>query len=286
MKDDAGKWVQVVTLIKWKGVFFPWPEFGGVQVIKQSGHDYSWKAAFDFIPYILKGCGEWIPPEEVGKHEFLKGQNVMPYTVSRFMAQSLRFQEGFLGPLPGNRVGDLRIADLLDDMNQQPFTLYFNMKKGEAGKLYQYFALEPYDTGKQGLSTSFFVPADGVGPEYVYRHFKHGESAIGVSAVADYVRNSKKNYDWTQNTPVEHRPYIRMLPDVKGVSKERFFWMTTVVTQKQKGGSTAAGFVSGTVPEIAITDIHRSTVVWVNALEPEKWPEELQKAMGSIWARE
>lgn len=33
MKDDSGKWVQVVSLIKWKGFFFPYPAYGGVMVI-------------------------------------------------------------------------------------------------------------------------------------------------------------------------------------------------------------------------------------------------------------
>jgi len=34
MKNDAGKWVQVVNLIKWKGFFFPYPTYGGVMVIE------------------------------------------------------------------------------------------------------------------------------------------------------------------------------------------------------------------------------------------------------------
>src|SRR5690606_37616834 len=33
--DDSGKWVQAVSLVKWKGIFFPRPEFGGVQIIRQ-----------------------------------------------------------------------------------------------------------------------------------------------------------------------------------------------------------------------------------------------------------
>ncbi|MEK7585440.1 MAG: hypothetical protein AAB455_02930, partial [Patescibacteria group bacterium] len=36
VKDDAGQWVELVSLIRWRGIFFPRPEFGGVQVIRQS----------------------------------------------------------------------------------------------------------------------------------------------------------------------------------------------------------------------------------------------------------
>ena len=33
--DDDGQWVQIVSLIRWSGLFFPQPEFGGVQLIRQ-----------------------------------------------------------------------------------------------------------------------------------------------------------------------------------------------------------------------------------------------------------
>ena len=37
MKNDAGEWVEVVSLIKWKGFFFPYPTFGGVVI--EVGHE-------------------------------------------------------------------------------------------------------------------------------------------------------------------------------------------------------------------------------------------------------
>lgn len=276
-KDDAGEWVEIVSLIKWTGLIFPWPEFGGVHVIKQGGPN--------LLTRIVSGCGKWIPPEKIKDYPFLIGQNIMPYEVSRYMAMSLRFQEGFLAPLPITRHGDIRIADLPEDMNQQPFTIPFRIKGGGEGKLYQYFALEPFDTDKQGLSTSFWVPADGLGPSYAYRHFRRGESPIGVSAVADQVRTSKRNYDWSKNAPVEHRPYIRIMADNTGDLKPRFLWLTTVVTHKRDSeGKKLGGFVAGSVPETAITDAYRSVVVWVDSLRPPKWPSELSEKLGPLWA--
>ena len=38
MKNDEGKWVQVVSLIKWKGFFFPYPTYGGVMIIDPGKH--------------------------------------------------------------------------------------------------------------------------------------------------------------------------------------------------------------------------------------------------------
>lgn len=288
MKDDAGKWVQVVTLIhwttSWANPLFPWPEFGGVQVIEQGDTT--------IFGRLLLGCGTWIPPEDVGNHAFLRAQNLVPFEVSRFMAASLRFQNGFWGPMPFNRSGDLRIADVAQDVNPQPFTLPFRFEFPQQdqtvntiSKLFQYFALEPHDAEKQGLSTSFFVPADGQGEIYRYRHFALGESPFGPTAIADQVRSSRKEFDWSINVPVEVRPYIRDIADSKGVLKRRFEWMVTVVTiKKREDESLPLEFTSGSDPDIAIVDALRGRVVWVDHQHPDKWPQELHDALGSVWA--
>ncbi len=285
MKDDAGKWVQVVTLIRWGGnPLFPWPEFGGVQVIDQGDTT--------IFGRLLLGCGRWIPPEEVDNYPFLRAQNLVPFEVSRFMAASLRFQNGFWGPMPFNRSGDLRIADVAQDVNPQPFTLPFRFDFIQpdktvktVSKLFQYFALEPHDAEKQGLSTSFFVPADSQGEVYRYRHFALGESPFGPTAIADQVRASRKEFDWSINVPVEVRPYIRDIADSEGVVKRRFEWMVTVVTIKKRDDeSLPLEFTSGSDPDIAIVDALRGRVVWVDHQDPNKWPQELHDALGPVWA--
>jgi hypothetical protein len=58
MKNDKGSWVEVVSLIKWKGFFFPYPTFGGVMVIDNGKHNFN-----DYIERVLIGKGTYISPE-------------------------------------------------------------------------------------------------------------------------------------------------------------------------------------------------------------------------------
>lgn len=275
LKDDNGEWVEVISLIRWRGIIFVWPEFGGVQVVRQ-GQDDIWS----MIKSWFLGDGEWIPPEKIVRHPYLAEQNTVPYEVSRFMAMSLRFQNGFWSPAPWYHKGDIRIPDLPGDENDQPFTAYFRFdtKKGKYNKLYHYFALEPYHDTKQGLNTSLFVPADGIGPVKIYRHYRQNEALTGVSAIAAKVMESRKEYDWEQSRPVEHRPYIR---DIGG--KRRFFWLTTVVTYKDKKHAGERGFIAGSTPAVTLTDALYKNVVWVNPHDTAKWESDLRTKLEVVW---
>ncbi|MGJ8638459.1 MAG: hypothetical protein ACSHYA_03625 [Opitutaceae bacterium] len=270
MRDDAGEWVQVIPLIYWKGVFLPRPTFGGVVVIRQK------QGAADGIGTFLAGAGEWIQPQEITEHGFLKGQNLVPERVSTFIAESFRFTHGFLSPMPGYHLGDIRVPNLPGDQNDQPFTCFFDF--GDHSKLYQYFALEPFQADKQGLNTSLFVPADGIGPTLAYRHYDRKEALTGVSAIIAKVMESRKHYDWSQNSAAEQRPVIR---DIAG--KRRFFWLTTVVTRKETEGATDVEFIAGAEPDITLTDADYKSVVWVNARKPEGWSDELLEELSSVW---
>lgn len=272
-KDDNGEWVQLVSLVKWRGFFFPRPEFGGVQVNRQSKG-----GLVHLVKMMFFGEGEWIPPEEVASHAYLRGQNLVPYEVGRYVAKSFRFQNGFFAPFPGFHRGDVRIPDLPSDMNDQPFITFFRFKEGQGeSKLYQYFALEPYEESRQGLNTSILFPADGVGPIWAYYHSKRNESLVGVSTIAAKVMESRKYYDWNQSRPAEHRPYIKVMD-----GKIRFMWLTTVVTYKAKveGGE----YIAGSTPEVVLTDAVYRQVVWMNPLQPPTdWPAELTRALSAVW---
>lgn len=281
IKDDRGKWVQVVSLIRWTGIVFPRPEFGGVQLVRQEDESNS-----NSLKLMLFGIGEWVRPEDINKFSYLVGQNIVPYEVSRYIANSFRFQNGFFGPMPWNHQGDVRIPDLPADVNDQPFTTYFEQVVDRPGMLYHYFALEPYDVNKQGLSVSLLIPADrSRNVVYTYKHTNHeGESLTGVSAIAAKVMDSQKTYDWSRHRPVEHRPFIR---DIDGA--RRFFWLTTVVTMKEgTTGKSETGeevtikgdgpqwFIAGALPNIVITDADRNNLpVWVS-LDTSKWVEEIK----------
>ncbi|MFN8390682.1 MAG: hypothetical protein U0136_10365 [Bdellovibrionota bacterium] len=272
--DDNGEWVQVVTLVRWRGFFFPYPEFGGVQIIRQQKETFS-----AYLHLLFLGAGEWIPPEDVLGHKFLKGQNIVSEQVSLPIGESFRFQNGFLAPLPGYHNGDIRIPDLERDVNPQPFVSFFKHANEGQGSLYHYFALEPFDIEKQGLNTSVFVPADGSPQVYVYRHFEHDASLSGVSSMATKVMESHKQYDWEQNRPVEHRPFLK---EVGG--RVRFFWLTTVVTKRL--GQEKGRFIAGSTPEVVLTDAQYNSTIWVNSNAPDTWMETIQTQLGARYAEE
>jgi len=291
LKDDSGQWVQVISLVRWKGFLFPQPESGGLQIIRQNKKS----TIFTDLKRTFFGSGEWIPPNKISSHPYLVGQNILAQQVSRYIAESFRFQEGFFGPMPGFHKGDTRIPDLPHDMNNPPFTTYF-IDEGVPGSLYHYFALEPFDPDKQGLSVSVLVSSDGIpnsrGKPKVYanRHHQKGESLIGASAIEAIIRDKRKEYTWGKSNtlPVEHRPWIRLIN-----GKLRFFWLTTIVTfkgehdqqeQKQpKRDRKDVRYIAGSVPEIVLTDGKYRTPVWVDPLTPHTWSEQLIKELGPMW---
>jgi hypothetical protein len=110
---------------------------------------------------------------------------------------------------------------------------------------------------------------------YTYPHAKRNEALTGVSAIGAKVMETRKQYDWTRNRAVEHRPFIRKIG-----GKTRFFWLTTVVTLKQEGGRE---FIAGTTPEVALTDAAYRTVVWVDPIKPGEWTAQLEKELGTVW---
>ena len=296
--NDKGQWVQAVSLVRWKGIFFPRPEFGGVHIIEQIAPE---EGVWAWLKMILVGKGYWIAPEKIGTVPFLKGQNLIPERVSRFNAKSLRFKNGFFAPFPGRHRGDIRIPDLPSDANNQPFTTYFKFSDPARNKLYHYFSLEPFHMDRHGLNTSLMIPADGMGPVYVYYHADRDEALTGVSAVAAKVMDTKKNYGWGNILPVEYRPWIKQIN-----GKTRFFWLTTVVTKTRTPSEQQEGrddpqnkpdnqpdasedahanqnFLTGSVPEIALMDAERDIVVWVDPLKPNTWISQIMEAFSDLW---
>ncbi len=271
LRNDEGEWVQIVSLIRWSGLFFPRPEFGGVVLIKQHDPDL-----LGSLQRILIGRGEWIRPEAVQNYPFLRGQSLLSAKITRYVAASIRFQDGFFAPLPGYHQGDVRIPDLPSDVHDQPFIGYFMLPGETDGALYHYFALEPFDPLKQGLNTSLFIPADGRGSGYIYRHHLQGGILTGVSAIAAKVMESKKIIDWNRNHPVEHRPFIR---DING--RRRFFWLTTVITFKEKHQEDRSDerFIAGSVPDVVLTDAASNRSIWVNPLRQEEWVAQVLREM-------
>lgn len=276
IEKGDGDWAQVVSLIQWKGWFIPRPVFGGVMVI-----DEYEKEGFDgTLERIFLGKGTFYSPEEIQDIPYLKGQNLVPEMVTTFTANSFRFQEGFLAPLPGYHEGDVRIPALKADQNKMPFVAFFDFDKDPYDdKLYHYYGLEPFDKDKQALNTSLFLAGDGTGKVLYIDHAERKDAYIGSSTVSSKIIESRKNYDWEKNYPVEFRPYMR---EVDG--EKRFFWLSTVVTKVDDSGQ---GFIGGSIPEVTLTDARISQVVWLdkgNLPKPEAWDRQLKDELGGYWS--
>ncbi len=271
LQDDTGKWVQVVPIIKWKGFLFPRPVFGGVYVIQQL------RDRDNFFARILFGKGDFISPKEIAEHNYLTGQNLQPQKALNYTANSFKFANGFLAPMPGYHEGDVRIPEMPKDQNPMPFITYFTIKN--KGKLYNYFGLEPYQEDKKGLSLSLFIPGDNDDTVYFINH--RTEKFIGSGAISAKIVESKKNYDWTVNYPAESRPFVR-----KVNGQVRFFWLSTIVS---RAGNEEGDYIGGSIPEICLTDAVYGKVTWIpqdSLINSESWLREARRQMKAYWDSE
>lgn len=272
MKNDDGKWVQVVSLIKWKGFFFPYPTYGGVMVIEPGVHDFG-----DYMERITIGKGTFIPPDEIQQYPFLTKQNTVAEEVSRLQAQSLQFLGGFTDPLPWNMETAVKIPDLEEDQNQQPFVTDFNfegMNIGAYSGLYHWFGLEPIGEERTSLSFSVLIPADGTDVLYYYNHAAKKEGMAGVSAMPLKVIESKKEYDWSVNKPVEFRPFVKYI-----AGRKRLFVLTTVAASR----ADSKKFDGAATPDLAIIDAQYRDVVWIDAKHPDTWGDAILAQLGDTW---
>lgn len=272
MKNDAGKWVEVISLIKWKGFFFPYPTYGGVMVIDSGEHNTS-----DYIERILIGKGTYIPQQETNNHPFLTKQNTLSEKVSRLQAQSLQFLGGFTDPLPWNKETAVKIPNLEDDQNQQPFVTDFNfsgMHTQAFSGLYHWFGLEPIGEERTSLSFSVMIPADGTDKLYYYNHAAKKEGLAGVSAMPLKVIESRKEYDWNVNKPVEFRPFIKEI-----AGRKRLFVLGTIAAKRE--GSDK--FDGAATPDLALIDAEYRDVVWIDAKHPSTWEDAILDQLGETW---
>ncbi len=273
MKNDSGKWVEVVSLIKWKGFFFPYPTFGGVMVIDNGDHDF-----MDYLERIAIGKGTFISPAEMKDHKFLQRQNTLSEKISRLQAESLKFLGGFSDPLPWNMETAVKIPDLEDDQNPQPFVTDFDFsdtKTDAYSGLYHWFGLEPVGDERTSLSFSVFIPADGTDKVYYFDHAAKKQGYAGVTAMPLKVIESRKEFDWSVNKPVEFRPYIK---DIAG--RKRMFFLGTISAIRD---DDASKFDGSATPDLALIDSEYRDVVWIDAKRPSQWDKLVYDQMNEAW---
>ncbi|PTM04924.1 MAG: hypothetical protein DA407_12690 [Bacteroidetes bacterium] len=272
MKNDSGQWVQVVSLINWKGFFFPYPTFGGVVIIENGAHDFN-----DYLERVLIGKGTFVSPEDMKNHPFLTRQNTLSEKVSRLQAESLKFVGGFSDPLPWNMETAVKIPDLPDDQNQQPFVTDFNFEGSESDAysgLYHWFGLEPIGEERTSLTFSVFIPADGTDKLFYYDHASKKQGYAGVSAMPLKIIESRKEFDWSVNKPVEFRPYIK---DIAG--RKRMFFLGTVSAVKEDSGN----FDGSATPDLALVDSEYRDVIWIDVKHPSTWDKTVYDQLGEAW---
>lgn len=272
MKNDDGEWVEVVSLINWKGFFFPYPTFGGVMIIENGEHDFS-----DYIERILIGKGTYISPEELKNHKFLQRQNILSENVSRLQAESLKFLGGFSDPLPWNMETAVKIPDLPDDQNEQPFVTDFDFGGTDVeaySGLYHWFGLEPVGEERTSLTYSVFIPSDGTDVLYYYDHAAKKQGYAGVSAMPLKVIESRKEYDWSVNKPVEFRPYIK---DIAG--RKRMFFLGTISAIRDD----SKNFDGSATPDLALIDAEYRDVIWIDVKHPSQWDLTVYNQLNEAW---
>lgn len=272
MKDDSGKWIQVVSLIKWKGFFFPYPSYGGVMVIDAGAHNFG-----DYMERIAIGKGTYISPEETQNYPYLTRQNTLNERVSRLQAQSLQFLGGFTDPLPWNMETAVKIPDLEEDQNQQPFVTDFDfsgMDTDAYSGLYHWFGLEPIGEERTSLAFSVLIPADGTDALYYYNHAAKKEGMAGVSAMPLKVVESRKEYDWSVNKAVEFRPFVKEI-----AGRKRLFVLSTIAAMREDSKK----FDGAATPDLALIDLEYRDVIWVDAKHPSQWEMTILNQLGETW---
>lgn len=273
MQNDEGVWVQVVSLIKWKGFLFPYPTFGGVMVIDNGEHHFK-----DYLERILIGKGTYISPKQIKNYAYLTKQNILAEKISRIQAESLKFLGGFIDPLPGIMETAVKIPKMPIDQNQQPYVTDFDFSKTTTGALsglYHWFGLEPVRDSRTSLSYSVFIPGDGTDRLYYYDHATKKQGYAGVSAMPLKVVESRKEYDWNANTPVEFRPYIKNI-----AGKKRLFFMGTVSSISKNNEQQ---FDGSATPDIVLVDSEYRDVVWIDVKHPSQWDKTVYKQLNEAW---
>ncbi|WP_417875867.1 hypothetical protein [Winogradskyella sediminis] len=273
MKNDNGNWVEVVSLIKWKGFFFPYPSFGGVMIIDSGEHDMN-----DYIERITIGKGTFVSPDDIKNYPFLNKQNTLAENVSQLQAESLKFLGGFSDPLPWNMETAVKIPVMPKDQNQQPYVTDFNFAGSNSDAysgLYHWFGLEPVGDERTSLSYSVFIPADGTNKLYYYDHATKKQGYAGVSAMPLKVKESRKEYDWSASTPVEFRPYIK---DIAG--RKRMFFLGTISSIST---ADAQQFDGSATPDLVLIDSEYRDVIWIDVKHPSTWDEEVYKQLNEAW---
>ena len=88
------------------------------------------------------------------------------------------------------------------------------------------------------------------------------------------VIESRKEFDWSVNKPVEFRPYIKNI-----AGRKRMFFLGTVSAIREGSGK----FDGSATPDLALIDSEYRDVVWIDAKHPSKWDSFVYEQLGEAW---
>lgn len=164
-----------------------------------------------------------------------------------------------------------------DDQNQQPFVTDFDFSDTDSdgySGLYHWFGLEPVGDERTSLTYSVFIPADGTDKLYYCDHASKKQGYAGVSAMPLKVIESRKEFDWSVNKPVEFRPYIKEL-----AGRKRMFFLGTISAIREGSDN----FDGSATPDLALIDSEYRDVIWIDVKHPSQWDKTVYDQLNEAW---
>lgn len=88
------------------------------------------------------------------------------------------------------------------------------------------------------------------------------------------VIESRKEFDWSVNKPVEFRPYIK---DIAG--RRRMFFLGTISAIREDSNN----FDGSATPDLALVDSEYRDVVWIDVKHPSQWDKTVYDQLNEAW---
>lgn len=269
MHDDDGNLVQVVSLIRWTGFFFPKPVFGGVVVIPSK--DISMGRV---ITRNLFGFGKYISPSECAKYKFLDGQNLFSEKVTQLYAESFSYRHGIY-KAKFDKKDAVEIPNILEGDNEYPFVSDYDWSHTgvkTSNGLYHYIPVEPSDSINTSLALSLFLRSDGKGKIYYYDHSKAKDGVSGVSAVVGIVKKKYPAYSWDHFHIADVRTYFPDIPELKSKGRLNYFYITSIVAVNKQFKQ----FDAGTLSDLMAVNALDNEGIPLNSSDPKNWANQIR----------
>jgi len=206
LDNEDNKSVMVVSLAKWDGILFPTPEFYGVLIVKQGKISWTKRAILGGSKIILKN--------DIYKYKWLINQNLNSEISTRYIASTLRFENGFWSALSFVHDNDVLITNMNGDRNELPLISVFNIENKT--KLFDFFELKPWKKTSTNARSYLWIPSDGEEKIFGYKP----KNVVSIAELTNKVKGSV-DYNTEQKYKfAEPRPYFKKdLPELFIISR-------------------------------------------------------------------